>query len=115
MPSFPTKQWRRQDCFLRGQTGSSCGSNLLHVAEDRAGGMLARKMFEIESSKTPFHGHLKLKIALHEFPFTACPYVREKSIKSLKTHQITKLFSHLLVSAIVAIYQATRQFPGISC
>ena len=63
--------------------------------------------FEIESSKTPFHGHLESKIAL-EFPLTACPYFREKSRKSLKTHQITNIFLHFLISAIVAIYQAMR-------
>ena len=38
-------QWRRQDCFLRGQTGSSCGTNLLHVAEDRAGGFARPENF----------------------------------------------------------------------
>ena len=75
------QQWRRQGCFLRGQTGSSCGSNLLHMAEDWAEGMLAQKIFKIQSSKTPFHGHLGSKKAL-EFPLSACPYFRENPEKA---------------------------------
>ena len=48
---------------FEGENRLQCGSNLLHMAEDRAGGILAQKIFEIESLKTPSHGHLESKIA----------------------------------------------------
>ena len=59
------------------------------LLETGPGGMFTWKIFQIRSSKTPFHGHEGSKKAL-EFSFV---HILEKNLEKVsKTHQITDVF-----------------------
>ena len=82
---------------------SRCRLNLLHMQKTGPGACSLGKFLKLKARKRHFLATLRVENSAGISLNRPCHYFRKKSRKSLKTHQITKFFSHNLICTIVAI------------